>query len=189
MYEIIKSVINEGRYELSDILTKIDTIWIQGDITEEQKTELVLLAQEKAKPENSYAPLQKQVDTLFTNFAEIAKQVGINTLEIANTKAKMKEGGIVVPDPEPEPEEEYPAWKQPTNATDAYYRDDKMTYRDGFRYICTAPVGYAVTYGPDILPQMWKKVEKEKEEGEELSDTEGTDGTGETEPEPDETIS
>ena len=74
MYEIIKSVIEEGRYELSDILKKIDTIWIQGGITEEQKMELVVLAQEKAKPENSYAPIQKQVDTLFTNMAERSEE-------------------------------------------------------------------------------------------------------------------
>lgn len=156
MYEIIKSVINEGRYELSDILTKIDTLWIQGDITEEQKTELVLLAQEKAKPENSYAPIQNQVDALFTNFAEIAKQVGINTLEIANIKAKMEEGGTVVPEPEPEPGEEYPEYVQPTGAHDAYHNGDKVTCQ-GKKYHCIAPEGVAVVWPPDVYPAYWEE--------------------------------
>lgn len=33
MYNIIKSVIESGRYELTDMLEKIDVIWIQGGIT------------------------------------------------------------------------------------------------------------------------------------------------------------
>ena len=40
MYEIIKNVIQSGRYELSDMLKKIDVIWLQGDITDEQKAQI-----------------------------------------------------------------------------------------------------------------------------------------------------
>ncbi len=50
MYEIIKAVIESGRYELSDMLTKIDTLWIQDDIADDQKTELVALARQHATP-------------------------------------------------------------------------------------------------------------------------------------------
>lgn len=35
MYEIIKSVIQSGRYELTDMLTKIDTLWVQGSLTDD----------------------------------------------------------------------------------------------------------------------------------------------------------
>lgn len=34
-----------------------------------------------------------------------------------------------------------------------------MTYTDGKKYVCVAPDGYGVTYGPDVLPGMWKVVE------------------------------
>ena len=40
MYDIIKTVISSGRYELSDMLKKIDTIWLQGSLTGSQKSEL-----------------------------------------------------------------------------------------------------------------------------------------------------
>ena len=60
MYDVIKNVIESGRYELNDMLKKIDTIWIQGDITEEQKKELVMVAQANADPSQSNAPLQEQ---------------------------------------------------------------------------------------------------------------------------------
>lgn len=156
MYDIVYSVIEEGRYELADLLTKIDTLWIQGSLTEEQKTALVQLAREKARPENSYAGIQKQVETLFANFAEIAKQVGTNTLEIANIKAKMEEQGTTIPEPEPEPEEEYPEYVQPTGAHDAYHNGDKITYK-GKRYRCIAPDGVAVVWAPDVYPAYWEE--------------------------------
>ena len=156
MYDIVYNVIEEGRYELADLLTKIDTLWIQGSLTEEQKTALVQLAREKARPENSYAGIQKQMETLFANFAEIAKQVGTNTLEIANIKAKMEEQGTTIPEPEPEPEEEYPEYVQPTGAHDAYHNGDKITYR-GKRYRCIAPEDVAVVWTPDVYPAYWEE--------------------------------
>ena len=50
MYDIIKNVITSGSYELTDILKKIDTIWLQGTLTEEQRTELIDLARHQCRP-------------------------------------------------------------------------------------------------------------------------------------------
>lgn len=68
------------------------------------------------------------------------------------------EQGTEVPEPEPEPEEEYPAWKQPTGAHDAYYKDDKMTFTDGNKYICIAPEGVACVWSPVEYPTYWQLV-------------------------------
>ena len=38
MYEVIKNVINSKDYKLEDILYKINKMWIEGAITEEEKT-------------------------------------------------------------------------------------------------------------------------------------------------------
>lgn len=54
MYEIVKNVIASGRYELADMMKKIDTLWVQGDISDSQKAELEKLATENA-------PEQKKV--------------------------------------------------------------------------------------------------------------------------------
>lgn len=158
MYDIFKSVIESGNYELSDMLTKIDTIWVQGGITEEQRTELTELARTNADPEQSYAPLQKQIDTLFENTAELAEKVV--SLE---SRVTVLEGGE--PEPEPEPEE-YPAYVQPTGAHDAYYNGDGCTYK-GKKYDCIAPEGVAVVWSPDEYPAYWQeKVEETVEEPE-----------------------
>lgn len=111
MYEIFKNVINSKEYSLEDVLKKIDTKWAQSELTDEQRDELIALAQANADPENSNAPLQKQIE-------EIAKQVIALQETIANLSAtvqKIKEtvesGGTIVPEPEPTPQEEYPAWE------------------------------------------------------------------------------
>lgn len=41
MYSIILSVINAGSFELTDILRKIDTLWLKGDIDDDRRTELI----------------------------------------------------------------------------------------------------------------------------------------------------
>ena len=139
MYEIIKSVIDSGRYDLSDMLKKIDTIWLQGDITDEQKEELVGFAREKATPENSYAPLQKQIDDLATLVADI------------NTRLKTLEGR------EPVPSEEYPPYVQPTGAHDAYNTGDKIT-ENGKKYTCKMD---GCVWPPSVYPDAWEEVKEE----------------------------
>lgn len=146
MYEVFKSVITSGNYELSDMLTKIDTIWVQAQITDEQRTELINLARQNATPEQSYAPLSRQVDALFENVAEIAAEV-----ESLKSRVTALEGGEVTP---PTPEEEYPEYVQPTGAHDAYNTGDKITY-NGKKYICKMN---GCVWTPDAYPAGWEEV-------------------------------
>lgn len=147
MYDIIKNVITSGSYELTDILKKIDTIWLQGTLTEEQRTELIDLARTSADPENSYAPLQKQINTLYANMTEMGKTI----LSLTDKVSKLDGGSVTPPETE-----EYPAWVQPTGAHDAYKTGDKMTYTDGKRYVCQMD---NCVWGPDTYPAGWKLAE------------------------------
>lgn len=153
MFDIIKNVIQSGRYELADILKKIDTIWIQGDVTDDEKDTLVELARTNATPDMGYMKLEERVQNLEGAMSEASRVIFILQEQVERLGAEH------VAPPEPS-EDEYPPYKQPTGAHDAYYKDDKMTYTDGKKYICIAPDGYGVTYGPDILPDMWQLVEE-----------------------------
>lgn len=155
MYDIFKAVIESGNYELSDMLTKIDTIWIQGQITDEQRTELIDLARQNADPEQSYAPLQNQVDALFNNVLELSGKV----IDLESRVATL-EG--VEPEPAPEPEE-YPEYVQPTGAHDAYNTGDKITY-NGKKYVCQMD---GCVWTPDAYPAGWQLVENGTEDTEE----------------------
>lgn len=138
MYQIIKNVITSGRYELNDILGKIDTIWVQGDLTDNQRTELIDLARENADPAASYAPLQEQIDQAFAQIKALSERVAL--LEAGET-----------PEPSPEPVE-WPAWVQPTGAHDCYNTGDKVTY-NGQHYVSKIDGN---VWSPDAYPQGWE---------------------------------
>ena len=141
MYEQVKEVIKGKRFELKDMLRKIDVLWLQGSLTDAQKDELVNLARNDADMSKGYASLEQRVAALEA------------------FRAQIEQSGVLPDVGEPETEAEYPAWKTPTGAHDAYYNGMKMTYTDGKKYECIAPEGFAVTYGPDVLPAMWKAME------------------------------
>lgn len=147
MHEIIKAVIESGRYELADMLGKIDTIWIQGALTDDQRTELVELARGNADPANSYAGVRQQMDTLFAKQADIAKEVAWIKDELASLQ-----GGAV--DTEPEPDE-WPEYVQPTGAHDAYEMGDRVSYK-GNHYICKMA---RCVWAPDVYPAAWDAAE------------------------------
>lgn len=138
MYEVTKNVIRSGSYELADILAKIDTLWMQGSLTDAERLELIQMARDGASPSNSYAPLQAQIDALAARVAVL-------------------EGSVKPADPET-PTEEWPVYVQPTGAHDAYYTGAKMTF-NGKRYTCIAPEGVAVVWSPDVYPDYWKEEE------------------------------
>ena len=142
MFDVVLSVINTGIFELSDILVKIDTLWLKGDIDDDQRAELIATAREKADPSASYAPLQEQVDKLADDLAALSARV-----------TALESGG----GEEPAPADKYPAYVQPTGAHDAYHNGDKVTY-NGTRYICIAPDGVVCVWNPDTYPAYWQEV-------------------------------
>ena len=144
MYEVIKNVINSKDYKLEDILYKTNKMWIESAITEEEKTELDSLARQNAKAENSYAPLQEQIDKLYADMKELEARIGL--LE--------QEGGQEVEEPETE---EYPQYVQPQGAHDAYNTGDKITY-NGKKYVCKMN---GCVWSPDVYPAGWELVEEE----------------------------
>lgn len=143
MYSIIKSTIERGAYNLADMLTKIDTIWIQGSITDEQRTELTSSAQSHAKAEYSFAPVQKQIDALVERIAELHERI-----------TAIEKGTPHEPPAEPD---EWPEYVKPTGAHDAYYKGDKISY-NGAHYICKAPDNTACVWSPDEYPAYWEVV-------------------------------
>ena len=141
MYEIIKNVIDSGDYELKDILYKINKMYIESAITEEQKTELDNLARVYVNAENSYAPWQEQINNIYTELDSIKSRLTV--LEGTEEPA--------------EPVEEYPEYIQPTGSHDAYNTGDKITY-NGKKYVCKMD---GCVWNPDTYPAGWEEVVEE----------------------------
>ena len=166
MYQVIKNVINSGDYELEALLSRIDTMFVREKITEEQEVELIRLARENADPVNSYAPLQKRVDALYTEMDSLRGILGaledrIEKLENDGTEPEESE----FPE-EPTEQEEWPRYVQPTGAHDAYNIGDKITY-NGEHYICTMN---GCVWAPDVYPSGWTKQENIEETQKESND-------------------
>lgn len=140
MYEIIKNVIEKQDFDLRDILYKIAKMYIEGYITEEEKEELEEMARNNAKSENSYAPLQEQIDDLYSKYEELYKLIKTD-------------------EPENPVEEEYPEYKQPTGAHDAYNTGAKITFK-GERWEALQD---GLIWSPEEYPQGWKLIEDTEE--------------------------
>lgn len=150
MFEIIKSVIRNKDFELKDILDKINTVWLKSMITKEQMEELERLARENAVAENSYAPLQKQINNIYTE---------IDTIKAEIKKIKGETGEVTEPE-QPVETEEYPEYVAPSGAHDAYKIGDKITY-NGKKYICKLD---GCVWDPITYPDAWEKVAEDDTE-------------------------
>ena len=108
IYVILKNVIESGEYRLSDMTTRIDTVWAEGKLTDAQRTELHALTQSRLTPDWE-AP-------------SLAAQVAALTARMADMKARLTalEGGGEA--------EEWPAWEPWDGVSDRYKQGAQVTH-------------------------------------------------------------
>ena len=150
MKELFLNVINNGDYELRDILFKINTEYVKGNLTYEDMVELEDLARNNANPQNSYAPIEVRLEEAFRRIEELESKV--KTLEV--TETKPSEGTETEPSEEVVVEE-YPPFKQPLGAHDSYMKGDKCS-ENGKKYVSLIDGN---NWSPSVYPQGWKEVE------------------------------
>ena len=134
MKNIIEKVIESKNYELSDMLKKIDTLWVQGSIDDAVRKSLSDKARSNANTQNSMDILSK--------LEELDKRV--KALEDARANNSEEPTETTYP--------EYTAGKW-------YYKGDKVTF-EGTVYECIAPEGAVCTWSPTEYPAYWEEVEQ-----------------------------
>lgn len=123
-------IIKRGDYDLNAMLLKIDTYHIEGKLTDDEKTELYLLAQQK--------PTQ---------------QYDFKT-EIEKLWAAIREINDILSGDSGEEETEISEFVQPTGASDAYQVGDRVLF-DGEVFVCLVP---NCVWSPLAYPQGWEVV-------------------------------
>lgn len=131
MKSIFENVIKRGDYDLNAMLLKIDTYHIEGKLTDDEKTELYLLAQKK--PTQQY-DIKSEIEKLWAAIREI------NDILTGDSS---------------EEETEIAEFVQPTGASDAYQVGDRVLF-DGKVYVCLVP---NCVWSPLSLPSAWEAVE------------------------------
>lgn len=135
-YEHISSL----QYDLQDVLHRIDVMYAAGKLTDDEREELYAYAREHAKSQYDFSV---EIESLWTAVRDIRNRLTVLESESAE-------------EPE-EPTDEWPEFKQPAGAHDAYYTGDKITY-NGKHYVCIMPENAACTYSPDVYPAGWQEV-------------------------------
>lgn len=149
MYEIIKNVIMSGDFKLADMQTKIDTFWVQGDLTEEQRTELVALMKEYLNPETE-KPEQ----------AELYKQILAKYEALEERVTKLENGGVA---PEPPVGVVVPAW-EPWDGISNKYQYGAVVTIDQKYYISAFSGQNTWMPGSMGTEGLWKEISKEDAE-------------------------
>ena len=158
MYEIFKSVITSKSYNLEQMIKKINTRWVEDTLAEEQREELIALAQTNADPSQSNAPLQKQIEEISKKQIALEDTVEKLSATVQKIKETVESGGTVVPDPEPPVTEEYPAWEPYNGIPPVPYQVGSKVTHNGKKWESMVPnnVWEPGAFGVD--QNIWKEV-------------------------------
>ena len=133
MQKIIEKVIESKNYELSDMLRKIDTLWVQGSIDDSMRKSLSDKARNNANTQNSIDIFAKLVDL----------ERRIEALELRDAEIG---------------EEETPSYEE-YKAGKWYYTGNKISF-EGKNYVCIAPEGATCVWNPSEYPVYWEELEQ-----------------------------
>ena len=131
MQKIIERVIETKNFELSDMLKKIDTLWVQGSIDDTVRKSLSDKARDNAN-------LQSSID-VFAKLVDLEKR--IEALELKNTD---------ITEEDTQTYEEYVTGKW-------YYNGNKISF-GGKNYVCIAPDGATCVWNPVEYPAYWEEL-------------------------------
>ena len=135
MWKIIEKVIESKNFELSDMLKKIDTLWVHGKIDDDTRSILSNKARENANVQNSFDVIKK--------LEELDKRV-------KELEAKAN------PDTEEEtedPKESYEEYK----VGKWYYAGNRVMF-EGKVYECIAPENATCVWSPTEYPAYWEEI-------------------------------
>lgn len=135
MFNVFKNVIENRNFELKGIIKKIDTLWAQSSITDDERAELISLAQSKANVQQSIDVMQK--------LEELDKRMKVVEEMLANNDNNSDNTEVVYAD------YEVGKW---------YYNGDIVKYEDVL-YKCVAPDGVVCVWSPTEYPAYWEVTE------------------------------
>lgn len=77
MYETFLSIITSGDYKLPDITNKINTMWITGNLTDDQRDNLLSQAAEHLDPETERPEILEMLENLARQVSDLNQIVAV----------------------------------------------------------------------------------------------------------------
>ena len=151
MYDIIKNIIQNGMFKVSDLTTKIDTLWAESKLTDDERNELVQMmtdhlnpSTEAREPKDLYERLEARVVVLEGAVKELQ----------GGGEEEPERGEIVIP-----------AWVPWDGISDNYQYGAVVTHSD--KYWQNMLQGVQNTWEPGAVgvdDRYWKEITKEEAE-------------------------
>lgn len=155
MYEIIKSVIEGGAFKLNDLSNKIDTLWVGGKLTDEERENLISLMSDHLNPATEapqdYELLARQIADLKETVSSLSDRVAV--LEGGETEPEEPTGVVI------------PAWVSWDGISDNYQYGAVVTHSD--KYWQNMLQDVQNTWEPGAVgvdDRYWKEITKEEAE-------------------------
>ena len=148
MYSILKQVIEEQGYVLSEMLERINTFSARGKITVDEQEELIELARANARAED-------EVD-LYAKVVELEQLVKVLQEEVELLKQAGEEP--VEPEEPTDPETPEEPVLYPEFVAGKWYYAGDVCSENGENFVCVAPGKQVCTWSPSQYPAYWEKV-------------------------------
>lgn len=151
MYDIIKNIIQNGMFKVSDLTTKIDVLWAESKLSDDERNELVQMMTDFLNP-STEAPDPK----------DLYERLEARVIVLEGAAKKLQSSG----EEEPEPGEiVIPAWVPWDGISDNYQYGAVVTHSD--KYWQNMLQDVRNTWEPGAVgvdDRYWKEITKEEAE-------------------------
>lgn len=151
MFEIIKSVIENGIFKVNDLTNKIDTLWAESKLSDDERNQLVQMMTDHLNPA-SEAPELKEM------YERLEARVSTLGVEVQALKGEESGGG--------EEPGTVPAWEPWDGISSKYQYGAVVTHNE--KYFLDVLQGMQNTWEPESVgvdERYWKEITKEQAEG------------------------
>ena len=151
MYDIIKNIIQNGMFKVSDLTTKIDTLWAESKLSDDERNELVQMMTDFLNP-STEAPELK----------DLYERLEARVVVLEGAVKELQGGG----EEEPEPGEiAIPTWVPWDGISDNYQYGAVVKHNE--KYWQNMLQGVQNTWEPGAVgvdDRYWKEITKEEAE-------------------------
>lgn len=154
MFEIIKSVIENGIFQVSDLTNKIDTLWAESKLSDDERSQLVQMMTDHLNPATEAPELKEMYERLEARVAALEAEV--QALKGEEPGSGEGEPGTVT----------VPAWEPWDGISSKYQYGAVVTHNE--KYFLNVLQGMQNTWEPESVgvdERYWKEITKEQAEG------------------------
>lgn len=154
MYEIIKNIIENGAFRVNDLTNKIDTLWAESKLSDDERNQLVQMMTDHLNPDSEAPELKELYERLEARVT--ALEADVQALKGGEESGREEEPGTVT----------VPAW-EPWDGISNKYQYGAVVTHNG-KYFLDVLQGMQNIWEPEsagVDERYWKEITKEQAEG------------------------